>query len=88
MQGWLATGELARLDLAFSREQAGKLYVQDRLRMAAEQLQRWVGEGAAIYVCGSLQGMAAEVDGVLRAVLGDAQLEALQEAGRYRRDLY
>ncbi len=88
LQGWLATGDLARLDLAFSRDQSEKIYVQQRLRMAAEQLQRWVVQGAAIYVCGSLQGMAAEVDSVLREVLGDEQLEALQESGRYRRDVY
>ena len=88
LQGWLASGELARLDLAFSRDQAAKLYVQDRLHMAAEQLQRWVAEGAAIYVCGSLDGMAGGVDMVLREVLGDAQVEQLLEAGRYRRDVY
>ncbi|MBX9753648.1 MAG: sulfite reductase flavoprotein subunit alpha, partial [Pseudomonadaceae bacterium] len=69
LQGWLASGDLVRLDVAFSREQAGKLYVQDRLRMAAEQLQRWVAEGAAIYVCGSLHGMAGGVDALLREVL-------------------
>jgi sulfite reductase (NADPH) flavoprotein alpha-component len=88
VQGWLASGDLARLDLAFSRDQPSKLYVQDRLRMAAEQLQRWVAEGAVIYVCGSLQGMASGVDAVLREVLGSAQVDALQEAGRYRRDVY
>jgi sulfite reductase (NADPH) flavoprotein alpha-component len=48
----------------------------------------WIDEGAAIYVCGSLQGMASVVDAVLRAVLGSEQVDALQEAGRYRRDLY
>ncbi|MBX9915212.1 MAG: sulfite reductase flavoprotein subunit alpha [Pseudomonadaceae bacterium] len=88
LQGWLASGDLARLDVAFSREQTGKLYVQDRLRMAAEQLQRWVTEGAAIYVCGSLHGMAGGVDALLREVLGSAQVDALQDSGRYRRDVY
>ena len=88
LDGWLASGELARLDLAFSRDQAAKVYVQDRLRMAAEHLRSWVAEGAAIYVCGSLDGMASGVDAVLREVLGDAQVEALIEAGRYRRDVY
>ena len=88
LQGWLANGDLARLDLAFSRDQPSKLYVQDRLRMASEQLQRWVTEGAAIYVCGSLEGMASGVDALLRAVLGSEQVDALQESGRYRRDVY
>lgn len=88
LDSWLASGELARLDLAFSRDQAAKVYVQDRLRMAAEHLRSWVAEGAAIYVCGSLDGMASGVDVVLREVLGAAQVEALIEAGRYRRDVY
>jgi len=88
LDSWLASGQLARLDLAFSRDQAAKVYVQDRLRMAAEHLRSWVAEGAAIYVCGSLDGMASGVDAVLREVLGDAQVEVLIEEGRYRRDVY
>ncbi len=88
LQGWLASGQLARLDLAFSRDQAEKLYVQDRLREAAEALRRWVEEGASIYVCGSLEGMASGVDRVMREVLGDARVEQLVEDGRYRRDVY
>jgi sulfite reductase (NADPH) flavoprotein alpha-component len=44
--------------------------------------------GAAIYVCGSLQGMAAEVDQALRDILGEADLRALADEGRYRRDVY
>ena len=47
-----------------------------------------VAAGAAIYVCGSLDGMAGGVDTVLREVLGAAQVEALIEEGRYRRDVY
>ena len=88
LQGWLASGELARLDLAFSRDQAQKVYVQDRLREAAAELRTWLDAGAAIYVCGSLDGMAAGVDRVLREALGEAALEQLREAGRYRRDVY
>nr|WP_218572805.1 sulfite reductase flavoprotein subunit alpha [Pseudomonas sp. R-28-1W-6] len=88
LQGWLARGDLARLDLAFSRDQAAKVYVQDRLREAAAEVQRWVAEGAAIYVCGSLDGMAGGVDRVLRELLGRERLDQLQEAGLYRRDVY
>ena len=88
LQGWLAQGDLARLDLAFSRDQAAKVYVQDRLREAADELLCWVDAGAAIYVCGSLQGMAGGVDQVLREVLGDTRVEQLLESGRYRRDVY
>ena len=88
LQAWLTGGRLQRLDLAFSRDQAQRLYVQDRLREAADELRGWIAEGAAVYVCGSLQGMAAGVDQVLREVLGDAVVEGLVEQGRYRRDVY
>lgn len=81
-------GDLQRLDLAFSRDQAEKIYVQDRLRQAAVELQRWVAEGAYIYVCGSLIGMAGGVDEVLKEVLGEDAVEQLVEQGRYRRDVY
>ncbi|MFK3969745.1 PepSY domain-containing protein [Pseudomonas sp. NPDC087358] len=88
LQAWLASGDLARLDLAFSRDQAGKIYVQDRLREAADELHRWLADGALIYICGSLEGMAAGVDGTLNALLGEKGVEALIEQGRYRRDVY
>ncbi|MET3050747.1 sulfite reductase flavoprotein subunit alpha [Pseudomonas alkylphenolica] len=88
LQGWLRKGDLARLDLAFSRDQAHKVYVQDRLREQAIELRRWLAEGASIYICGSLQGMASGVDEVLAEVLGAAEVERLIERGRYRRDVY
>ena len=88
VQGWLARGDLARLDLAFSRDQAQKVYVQDRLRESAEQVRQWLDQGAAIYICGSLQGMAAGVDQALIDMLGAEAVERLIEQGRYRRDVY
>ena len=88
LQGWLASGELARLDLAFSRDQAHKVYVQDRLREAADELRRWLADGAAIYICGSLNGMAAGVDQTLIDLLGADAVQQLIEQGRYRRDVY
>nr|WP_240160229.1 sulfite reductase flavoprotein subunit alpha [Pseudomonas proteolytica] len=88
LQGWLASGDLALLDLAFSRDQAEKVYVQDRLRESADVLRKWLADGAMIYVCGSLQGMAAGVDQVLVEVLGSEAVERLIEQGRYRRDVY
>lgn len=88
LQGWLATGELARLDLAFSRDQAAKVYVQDRLRESADSVREWLDDGAAIYVCGSLDGMAAGVDAVLHELLGESAVAALRDEGRYRRDVY
>jgi sulfite reductase (NADPH) flavoprotein alpha-component len=88
LQGWLMTGDIERLDLAFSRDQVEKVYVQDRLREAADELHRWLDDGAAIYICGSLEGMASGVDEVLKALLGEDGVEALIEQGRYRRDVY
>ena len=88
LQGWLASGDLARLDLAFSRDQAQKIYVQDRLLEAGAEVRQWLADGAAIYICGSLQGMAAGVDQVLIDLLGAEAVELLIEQGRYRRDVY
>lgn len=85
---WRAAGLLPRLDLVFSRDQPQRLYVQDRLRQHAGAVRSWVEEGAAIYVCGSLDGMAGGVDQALEGILGQAGLAALTAAGRYRRDVY
>ena len=88
LQGWLASGSLARLDLAFSRDQATARYVQHLVREQAEELRAWISRGAAIYVCGSLQGMAGGVHEALAEVLGADALDALTAEGRYRRDVY
>jgi sulfite reductase (NADPH) flavoprotein alpha-component len=88
LQAWRDGGKLARLDLAFSRDQAARRYVQDALRDEAVRLREWVERGAAIYVCGSLQGMAGGVHEALAAILGAQALDALAAAGRYRRDVY
>lgn len=85
---WQADGFLPELDRVFSRDAASHPYVQHCLRGRTELLQAWLHEGAVIYVCGSLQGMAAGVDQVLGEVLGEPGLEALIADGRYRRDVY
>ena len=85
---WQDQGVLQRLDLAFSRDQTPRLYVQEKLLAAQAELRDWVARGAAIYVCGSLEGMASGVAGALQATLGAAQLESLRRAGKYRRDVY
>ena len=54
----------------------------------AVRVAAWVDDGAAVYVCGSLQGMAGGVDAVLRQILGDEQVQAMLHDGRYRRDVY
>lgn len=88
IEGWRASGLLDRVDLAFSRDQPEPVYVQHRLRAAADVLRRWVANGAAIYVCGSLEGMSRDVHAALVEVLGAETLERLTDEGRYRRDVY
>jgi sulfite reductase (NADPH) flavoprotein alpha-component len=92
LEGWRAAGALARLDMVFSRDEEAlhgeRRYVQHRLLHAADELLAWIERGAAVYVCGSLQGMAPSVDAALRQILGADRLHELAAAGRYRRDVY
>ena len=85
---WQENGMLSRVDLAFSRDQAERIYVQEKLRLAATQLKDWLADGAVLYVCGSLNGMAAGVDAALTDIIGSAALQELNAQGRYRRDVY
>lgn len=85
---WREDGTLERVDTVYSRDQPQRRYVQHVLREEADSLRQWVAAGAAIYVCGSLQGMATGVDAALEDILGAEPLQALLHAGRYRRDVY
>ena len=85
---WLANGVLQKLDIAFSRDQTQRLYVQHKIAAQADSIKAWVSDGAAIYVCGSAEGMAAAVSSELATILGAGPLEAMAEQGRYRRDVY
>jgi len=86
--GWRNGGQLARLDLAFSRDEGGPRYVQHVLAERGDELRTWIARGAAVYVCGSLQGMAAGVHEALVNALGTEALDELAAQGRYRRDVY
>jgi sulfite reductase (NADPH) flavoprotein alpha-component len=88
IDAWRADGTLERVDAVFSRDQADRRYVQHHLRDEAQAVRAWADAGAAIYVCGSLQGMAGGVDAALQDILGAARLQAMQRDGRYRRDVY
>lgn len=94
----LRDGRLDRLDLAFSRDQANKVYVQHRLRENGRELYDWLNNGAHLYVCGDATRMARDVEDALLDVLAEhgnrhrehaaEQLEALRREGRYMRDVY
>ncbi len=87
LEAWRRDG-LLELDLAWSRDGGVARYVQDLLPARADRLRAWVADGAAIYVCGSLQGMAAGVHQALEAILGSVQLDKLVADKRYQRDVY
>jgi sulfite reductase (NADPH) flavoprotein alpha-component len=97
-QDHLASGALSRIDVAFSRDQPEKIYVQTRLWERREELLGWIEDGAHIYVCGDEKGMAKDVDTTLARILaqsaqgdeeaGRAKLKELAKAGRYQRDVY
>lgn len=88
IEAWQTTGMLKRLDLAFSRDQEQRVYVQDVIRQNAAELVSWIERGAVLYVCGSIDGMASGVDQALVEILGDEQVDELRQQGRYRRDVY
>lgn len=97
-QEHLASNALTRIDVAFSRDQPEKIYVQHRLWQQRADLQTWIEDGAHIYVCGDEKGMAKDVDATLVKILaeqlkgddeaGRAKLKELSKAGRYQRDVY
>ncbi|WP_225828581.1 bifunctional nitrate reductase/sulfite reductase flavoprotein subunit alpha [Streptomyces naphthomycinicus] len=93
-----ASGHLARLDLAFSRDQRNKIYVQDRMRENGARLWQWLRDGAHFYVCGDAGRMAKDVDQALKDVVGahggmdheeaSAYVRRLSAEKRYVRDVY
>lgn len=85
---WVATGHLERCDLIFSRDGPVRRYVCHHIAEYEGPFLDWVLAGAAIYVCGNLHGMAADVDTELSNILGRDVLDAMIADGRYRRDVY
>jgi len=88
LERWRDGGLLSRLDAVFSRDGPEARYVQHLLAEQADELRAWIARGAAVYVCGSLQGMATGVHEALASALGTAALDELTAQGRYRRDVY
>jgi sulfite reductase (NADPH) flavoprotein alpha-component len=95
---WQKSGFLTRLDLAFSRDQEKKIYVQDRMLENAAELWAWLEAGAHFYVCGDASRMAKDVDAALHKVVetvggksadeAKAYVAKLKSAKRYQRDVY
>ena len=94
----LEKGILTKLDLAFSRDQGEKIYVQDRMLESSAELFRWLEKGAYFYVCGDALRMAKDVDATLRKIIemegnmtsekADAYVNKLKKEKRYLRDVY
>lgn len=89
LQRWQHAGWIARLDLVYSRDHTPAVrYVQHALAAASDSLRQWIDRGGCIYLCGSLRGMAPEVDHTLDTLLGIEVRQELLRSGRYRRDVY
>ncbi|EQA4285763.1 NADPH-dependent assimilatory sulfite reductase flavoprotein subunit [Cronobacter dublinensis] len=97
-QRYVKEGLLNRIDLAWSRDQDHKIYVQDKIREQGAELWRWIQEGAHIYVCGDANRMAKDVEQALLEVIAaygemdaeaaDEYLSELRVERRYQRDVY
>jgi sulfite reductase (NADPH) flavoprotein alpha-component len=98
LEGMFKDGALTKLELAFSRDQAEKIYVQHRMAEHAKELWAWLEEGAHFYVCGDAKRMAKDVDVALHELIVTAggrtpeqakeYVAALKTAKRYQRDVY
>ena len=97
-QDYLKNGALTKLDLAFSRDQPEKIYVQQRMSEKGAELYAWLQEGAHFYVCGDASRMAADVHEALVSIVekhgaktrdeAEAYVEELKKSKRYQRDVY
>ena len=97
-QNWLQTGALTKMNVAFSRDQKEKIYVQHKLLQHAEELFRWLEDGAYLYVCGAKEPMSMDVEKTLVQIIQEQKkyseeqalqyLENLKEQGRYVKDVY
>lgn len=97
-QNYLKSGLLTRMDVAFSRDQAEKVYVQDRLKEQASEVFAWLERGAHLYICGDANRMAKDVhqtlidiiaeQGNLTSEQAEDYLKSLRSNKRYQKDVY
>ena len=98
IQNFLETGVLTKLDLAFSRDQAEKIYVQHRMQQHAAELYQWIEGGASVFISGTKDPMSKDVEQCLLAILqsegklnkeeSEKYLEKMRKEGRYGKDVY
>lgn len=97
-QEYLETGSLTKLDLAFSRDNSEKEYVQHKMKKQATELYEWLQNGAYLYICGAKEPMAVDVENTLADIITEAgnttrekaleYIEKLKEEDRYLKDVY
>ena len=97
-QAYQKEGVLNKIDLAFSRDQKEKVYVQDKMKANASELYQWLESGAYFYVCGDASRMAKDVDTALHEIVqseagfseaeAEAYIKQLKTEKRYLRDVY
>lgn len=98
IQEWITTGVLNKFDVAFSRDQQHKIYVQDRIREKAAEFDEWLQNGASLYICGQKHPMGNDVENTITEVISASRgisldearrvLEEMEEQGRYQKDVY
>jgi len=97
-QNWVQTGVLNKINVAFSRDQQHKIYVQHKILRHGAEFYEWLQSGAYIYICGAKEPMSADVENAILEVIRQfgnkkdneavAYLEKLKEEGRYMKDVY
>lgn len=98
IQNWYETGVLSKINLAFSRDQKEKIYVQHKMLEHGEELYNWLKGGASFFVCGKKDPMSNDVEKALLSIIekygnktpegAKEFLEELEESGRYEKDVY
>ena len=95
IQNWIDTGVLTKVNVAFSRDQEEKVYVQHKMKKHGKELFEWLESGAAVYLCGAKDPMSVDVENALIEIIrehgntnAEEYFERLKEEGRYHKDVY
>jgi sulfite reductase (NADPH) flavoprotein alpha-component len=98
IQNWFETGVLTKVNMAFSRDQKEKIYVQHKMLAHGAELYNWLNSGASFFVCGKKHPMSMDVENALLQIIeqygnktteeAKKYLELLEEEGRYEKDVY